>query len=282
MKMYKMTYSGHETFHCRLFWLKKGYDYLTVNDNFSEESGVDLGVGKNMINSIRYWMKAFGALDEDNNLSALFQQLLNDEGWDPYLEHQGTNWLLHYMICKTNNASIYREIFSELRKLKPEFSKEHFVSFAKGNNSRLRDNILGKDFSVFIRTYMDKGSDGDGFTSGLLADLNLVHELGKNYSGEIVYRIENRFPDDLPNKILLFSILDNPEYSNSIDFNSLYSSVNGPGNIFALNERDLESKLEELADNYPSIVYKNEAGVKELQFKQPIDKWEILDEFYAE
>ncbi|HRW22723.1 MAG TPA: DUF4007 family protein, partial [Bacteroidales bacterium] len=56
----KLTFSGHETFHCRTFWLKKGYDFLVSGNNtFKNEEAavVELGVGKNMVASIRYWMK---------------------------------------------------------------------------------------------------------------------------------------------------------------------------------------------------------------------------------
>ena len=97
-----MTFSGHDTFHCRLFWLKKGIDFLQQHDKFQEDSGIELGVGKNMVNSIRFWTKAFGAVDDDYNVNTLFKNLFDDEGWDPYLEDEGTLWLLHYQLCTTN------------------------------------------------------------------------------------------------------------------------------------------------------------------------------------
>lgn len=57
----KYTFSGHETFQCRHLWLKKGYDFVKANRSFNDEDAVlILGVGKNMVNSIRFWMKAFG------------------------------------------------------------------------------------------------------------------------------------------------------------------------------------------------------------------------------
>ena len=58
--MAKMTFSGHEKFHCRQFWLKKGYNFLLRGDQFTDDDVmVKLGVGKNMVGSIRYWLKAF-------------------------------------------------------------------------------------------------------------------------------------------------------------------------------------------------------------------------------
>ena len=58
-----MNFSGHDTFHCRLFWLKKGFDYLQGGEKFKDDSGVEMGVGRNMVNSIRFWMKSFDVID---------------------------------------------------------------------------------------------------------------------------------------------------------------------------------------------------------------------------
>lgn len=57
----RYSFSGHESFYCKSLWLKKGYDFLTEGRSFLDEDAVvRLGVGKNMVTSIRYWLKAFG------------------------------------------------------------------------------------------------------------------------------------------------------------------------------------------------------------------------------
>lgn len=46
----KFSFSGHDTFHCRQLWLKKGYDYVKGGKNFNDEDAVvHLGVGKNIL-----------------------------------------------------------------------------------------------------------------------------------------------------------------------------------------------------------------------------------------
>ena len=90
----KYTFSGHESFQCRHLWLKKGYDFVKANRSFNDEDAVlILGVGKNMVGSIRFWMKAFGMTDNNDQLTELAHKLLADNGWDPYLEDEGTLWL---------------------------------------------------------------------------------------------------------------------------------------------------------------------------------------------
>ena len=60
-----LKFSGHESFHCRPFWLKKGFDHIVSGKTFNDQAGVELGVGRNMIASIRFWMKAFDLIDKN-------------------------------------------------------------------------------------------------------------------------------------------------------------------------------------------------------------------------
>ena len=76
--MKKYTFSGHESFFCKSLWLKKGYDAVKDGMNFNSPDAVaQLGVGKNMVSSIRYWMKSFGLLN-DNGLTSLAHYLFDD------------------------------------------------------------------------------------------------------------------------------------------------------------------------------------------------------------
>ena len=77
----KLSFSGHESFHCRSLWLKKGYDFISQEKKFnSPDAVVDLGVGKNMVSSINYWMKSFGLIEEENKLSELADFILGEKG----------------------------------------------------------------------------------------------------------------------------------------------------------------------------------------------------------
>ena len=59
-------FSGHESFPCKSLWLKKGYDFVVGGNDFnSPDAVITLGVGKNMVASIRYWLRAFGVTDND-------------------------------------------------------------------------------------------------------------------------------------------------------------------------------------------------------------------------
>ena len=95
----KYAFSGHESFQCKGLWLKKGYDYAKAGLSFTDDYAVvELGVGKNMVASIRYWLRAFGITNDNGVPTEIGKYLLDDNGADPYIEDTATLWLLHYML----------------------------------------------------------------------------------------------------------------------------------------------------------------------------------------
>jgi hypothetical protein len=101
------SFSGHETFPFRYPWLKKGFDAVREDgDIFLRDDAVTLlGVGKNMVRSIRHWCLAAGVIAENKDAGPKLRStefgrlLLADGGLDPYLEDPATLWLLHWRIA---------------------------------------------------------------------------------------------------------------------------------------------------------------------------------------
>ena len=63
------AFARHETFHPRFGWLRKAVTESAKSGTvFTEkDSTVKLGVGKNMVNAIRYWGLAFKVLEQRPN-----------------------------------------------------------------------------------------------------------------------------------------------------------------------------------------------------------------------
>jgi len=285
----KYTFSGHDSFQCRQLWLKKGYDFVQEGKNFNDEDAVvKLGVGKNMVSSIRFWLKAFNIIDNKDIPTEFGKRLFDDEnGYDPFLEDEASLWLLHYQLVKNGFASIYSIIFNEFRKEKLFFKKETFVNYMKrigeGNSDlNFNENTVGKDFIVFANLYKNdpENKDVEDSFSGILSEIELIKTMGKGKEEQ--FYIENTERDNLPEAVVLFTILDNPNYGNSISLNSLEFDLNSPGSIFALNRSGLINIIAELASNFKDITFSDQAGIKELQFKKKSDAYTILDKYYGE
>lgn len=285
----KLTFSGHDTFHCRHLWLKKGYDFIKRGNKFSQENAVlELGVGKNMVSAISFWMKAFGLLTVEGKLTEISDYIFNDiNGKDPYIEDEGTLWLLHHFLVKTNYASIYNWIYNEFRREKIEFTKENFISFVSRkideyNLNQISKNTISTDFEVFVKMYAvpESTKDKEENLTGLLTELNLLQKVTLSYS------IPNDEKNNIPEEIILFSILDNDDFINSISLYSLEHEKNHVGSVFAINRSGLVNKIESIVANNKlrkfGITYNDHAGIKELQIKEKPNKYEVLNIYYAE
>ncbi len=281
----RLTFSGHETFQCRHLWLKKGYDYVKKGKSFSADDAViELGVGKNMVTSIRFWLRAFGLLDMGDQLTEFAQKMFEDDGWDPFLEDEASLWLLHYNLVKKNYATLYNGVFNELRKEKLEFTKDHFLNYIKYKYSYLSDfrhtqNTIESDFGVFTKMYVGdpESKDKEDIITGIMTELGLVRSISKG-----IYSIESSERKEIPNSVILYAIVDSQDYGVSINFRTLLSDVNSPGSIFAINESGLYAKIESIAQDYSDlIVFKDDAGVRELQFKDAKpNPFKILNDYY--
>lgn len=278
------VFSGHETFQCRHLWLKKGYDFVKKGMSFTaDDAVVELGVGKNMVNSIRYWMRAFDLLGDNDELTDFAHWLFSNKGKDPYLEDDASLWLLHYNIVRKGFATSYALIFNELRKERVEFNKNAFVKFIQNKfDSNISINSIGADFEVFIKLYVgtESSKDKEDVVAGILPDLRLVRAIRRD-KYQTLYYIETNEKEELPEEVLLYALLADPEIGLSVSLDSLERDYNSVGSIFAINRSGLVQKIESLSNKYDFLVYKDDAGIRELQFKSKPDPFKILHDYYG-
>ena len=292
----KLTFSGHDTFHCRHLWLKKGYDFIKKGRKFSEEDAVvELGVGKNMVSAIAFWMKAFGLVDKEGTLTEIAKYILDDKGKDPYLEDEATLWLLHYQLVTQGIASIYSLIFNEFRREKIEFTKDNFIAFVlrKANElnvSPININTVATDFEVLTKMYIRtdaQSKDKEDTFSGLLTELNIIQEEKRrvNDKPEEFFSVLTDDKVEVPDEVLLYGILDKDGFDKSISLYTIEQEIDHIGSVFAIGRTGLVNKMESITANTKykkyGIVFNDHAGIKELQFKVKPNKFEVLNYYYG-
>ena len=278
----RYTFSGHESFYCKSLWLKKGFDFVSENKDFNAPNAVvDLGVGKNMVASIRYWLRAFGLLD-DGNITEIADCIFNDEnGKDPYIEDLGTLWLLHYLLSKTDLASIYKLFFVDFHKEKNnEFTREQLQLFLKRKNSETpyahlyNENTVRRDIGVLLQNYVtpQQGKPNEDF-SALLINLSLIKQ-----SEEKTLYFNTKGRNELIPDIFLYAIIDDKKDESIVSFDHLIDLAL----IFCLSKAELIDTLLYLVEKYPkSLRYADDGGIKQLFFLQEIDKKGILEKYYT-
>lgn len=123
-------FSGHETFPCRYTWLPKAFRALEANEQaFSDEEQaiVQLGVGKNMVRAIRFWVQVIGVAEPAERggyqVTPFGTALLNRNGFDPYLEDIRTLWLIHWQLSSQLQDPLFAWDYLLNRWQHPEISR---------------------------------------------------------------------------------------------------------------------------------------------------------------
>lgn len=284
--MAKLSFSGHETFSCKIYWLKKGYDFVRAGKSFTDDNAVvDLGVGKNMVTSIRFWLKAFGIIDETDQTTEFANFIFGDDGVDPYLEDPLTLWLLHSQLLKNEKASIYSLVFNTFRRERSEFNRAHLKRFilrvCAENEQNFSPKTIDSDIKVFLSNYLSQeGSDIEEASSNVLQELGLLSsskQLDEDDNLVDVFRFQ-LLAKRIPIEAILFVILDS-DLGTSISLGHLANNPNALGNVFLLTESTLVDILKTLPSTYST--FSETAGNQVLQLKGDLDKYKILRNYYT-
>ena len=124
-----VSFGRHESFPLRFGWIAKGLDALRGDPAVfaREDATVVLGVGKNMVSSIRHWLQAAALvrpLEGGRGLEETEVARIAFAGnGDPYLEDDGTIWLLHWLLA-TNPAAATAVYWFFNHYHKPVFSSD--------------------------------------------------------------------------------------------------------------------------------------------------------------
>ena len=163
--------------------------------------------------------------------------------------------------------------------------KDHLLAFLKRQcdeqNTAISDNSLRADIDVLIKTYLRpkaKVRDIEDDFSGLLIDFALLQEISAGH--EAWYTVESKERETLPTEIFLYAILDQAS-GQSVSFRDLLNGNNSVGLVFAMNESGVMQKIQAALAMFPSqLVFSDDAGIRELQFKEPFVKEALLQRYY--
>lgn len=289
----------HETFTPRYGWLKKGYDAVKKDSTvFKAKDAVErLGVGKNMVRSIRFWCSAFNVIEPSPEGSGHMvatefgDKLLGDEGWDPYLEDIASIWLLQWQLfippleavnwpLAFNNCNIWSFDQSQLSQTL-QTSAQKYSRFAT-----ISENTLKKDASCLVRMYAEEKPNDDSEIDCPFRQLGLIHRV----EGKKEFSFSNIEKATLPPLIFAaasFSYLSSyiSTKQRTITLQRLTYDLNSPGVAFKLPESAvgayLYAALNYLGDN---VSLNDNLGAYQLYLNDSPGNlfWLSLDKYYGE
>lgn len=288
----KLGFSGHETFPFRYGWLPKAVMGAENAHYFSQPLAlVDLGVGKNMVQSIRHWGVATGLL-HDGTRGEVRRSDLGDalfERWDTYLEDIGSLWLVHWQLVNNpiKAAAWYYTFFEYPRR---DFNKAELVQqlsdWAERAGAKNKSSTLERDVDCLIRTYLPSKASKSGVAEDSfdcpLVELGLLqqYEDGQRYA--FVYGAKRTLPTGIFAYALLDFIERNKGGTQTVPLHDLLFGAGSPGQAFKLDENALMEKVEAVqALTNGAIDLDDTAGLKQVYLRRKVDKWEMLEQFYG-
>ena len=161
-----MRFGGHETFHLRDGWLRKGLSVCHVPGEkglLSHDAADILGVGSNMIKSIRHWLNATmltcGVVEKESGKVTQRSQLAEViMEHDPYFQSEATWWALHVNLVNNSDFGFaWNWFFNDFKANR--FEKAYCVESLKRSleyNPSLRcpaQKTLDKDISAILASY---------------------------------------------------------------------------------------------------------------------------------
>ena len=275
------SFSRHETFHLRYGWLKKGYDAIVGDPQafVRDDATVRLGVGKNMVRSIRFWGLATkmyrsdkaGAVRPDH----MGRALLDDaDGLDPYLERPDTLWILHWLVFAPPC------LLPAWWVLVNDALAGSVVVGTDDMRGRVRDAVasvdgwrspsprsVDKDFDMFVHTYSSKRGR-DRIEDYLDCPFRSLHVLRQGTRDEMRF-VQGPKPGLSP-LAAAFACLDFADRSGSAGrtatVHRLTMEAGSPGKALGLDEADMADLLAEAAEECSAIAVRNVNGAQSLSF----------------
>lgn len=265
-----LRFSGHETFACRYAWLPKAYRMLKANARaFSDEDQamVDLGIGKNMVRALRFWVEVMDVAAADRKTRSLHltefgHAVFGKTGFDPYLEDPRTLWLLHWNVASRQDGALFAWRFMIGHWPYPEFTRSQalaeFLRLSDHEGLEHSEVTLAQHLDVFLHTYQSTRGGGaavEDSLDGPLVELDLITPVGERRGAggrwETVYGFRREPKPDIGQ-----ALFDNCLHAfwrqvapndRTLSFRSAALAPGSPGQVFKLSEDDLRDRLEAAA-----------------------------------
>jgi len=237
---------------------------------FKDENAamVKLGVGKNMVKSIRFWAEVAGVLElgpkGGHKITRFGHEVLGHDGHDPFIQRQETLWLLHWKIA----ANPWQPFFHWQQMLnfwhRNEFSASEVMPFLKRGlpaNVKMRSpRTIADGFRVFVASYVPprvrKGEIAEDTLDCPLVELGLIRANGERpAAGEIaretIYTFHMEDKSTVTPAVFAWALAEfwrnRYPQEHSIPFQLISTGEGSPGQIFKLPELAVRKRLDELS-----------------------------------
>lgn len=282
-----MGYNQHQSFYLRDRWLGKALRQIEKDTGFffRDDAFERIGLGKNMVQSLRHWVKATNVVEENSREKkqefTTFGKVIRE--YDVMIKHFGTAALLHYMITKEDEPSTaWYWFFNEYEGTKTTREElfHEFVPWVQSRETRVvSENSLKRDIDCLVNMYISGGDsdDPEEVTLSPLYRLGLVRE---QYN--TIYKEELVLPEDHESRLFLLYVLLDYAQKHEQEEISIEEILNEPGllgRVFNLTRSTILQLLSEWEESEYDIVFRRTNNLDVVRVPS-IDPNEFLKEQY--
>jgi len=278
----QFSFKSSQSFTIRNGWIPKAIFEMQRNPNvniFSKTTGViSLGIGSNMVSSLKYWLDAAGITETNKKKRTVlsdFGQLLQKH--DPYLEKDFSWELIHAELASNAELTPLFWVLWNRLPINVVFSKESFVDdaqkfFYEQKVDYAKVDYINDDFGVLVRSYLrGRKEDPEDNAECPLSRLSLIKETEKSE-----YRKQTISLKALSPFVVFYTLRSAVGKLDSIAFEDTIDLENGPCRIFNLDRNSFMAVLMKLA-SLKLITLVKTAGLNTIYFCR--DKYSLEDAF---
>lgn len=187
---YDMAYGQHQSFYLRDRWLNKGIRHLATDERFfyDKDAFEKIGLGKNMVQSLRYWVVATGVVSEVYNDERKKIHRITELGelvfkYDKFIKLPDTASILHYQLVKDIEPSStwywYFNVYKETVSTKESLLNE-LIKWVKDTEKKVvSEKSLKRDIDCLVKLYTagQNVNDPEEVIQSPLHKLGLVKEI---------------------------------------------------------------------------------------------------------
>jgi hypothetical protein len=298
-------FSGHETFPCRYAWLPKAI--ATVSDDpfaFADEvqAMIKLGVGKNMVRAIRFWMQAALVVEVrpegGYQITSFGKAVLGRKrGFDPFLEDIRTLWLIHWLISTHVDEPLFAWDFLLNSWPHPELTRSTALAAFRKEAARqerpLSEVTLEQHFETFLHTYVPTRSRKNDIQEDNLdcplVELELIQQVGErpmDGSGrrEQIYAFRRDEKPEISPALFAHCLAEfgstRRGSERTLTFKDVAFGHGSPGQVFKLPEWDVRQRLEGVAEQTSGYFRYSESAAMQTVTIEDRPTPDFLSEIY--
>jgi hypothetical protein len=286
----EFRFSGHESFPLRYAWLPKAVRAISNDPRAfadEEDAMVELGLGKNMVRALRFWVQAAGVAESDANglkVTEFGHAILIDSRGDPFLEDIRTLWLLHWKLSTQVREALFAWDYLINRWQEPEIWRSRVIGAfqleVEAMGRKLSRVTLEQHFDVFMHTYVaSRARKAEAQEDSLdcpLVQIRLIEQVGeripeKSTKSEPIYAYRREEKSEISSELFCFCLNDFWEKRHAtektIPFKEVAFGHGSPGQVFKLPEADVRERLDSIETDSERIFSFRESALSQTIFR---------------